>query len=573
MASDTFSVNRLPGATLRAYLLAGFVCLLSFGVASDSRLVVAQDTASQYPELVPPPLDDEGSFISGEAATVPGTTSEFLPPVRLDRPHFEPNDSSVERLVPGFATATDESVVTDPVLAELALQEVIIAFDEQDYAAALEILERDPSPSAAAEYYRGLCLLRMGHAEEASQILEAIRQDGLTSDELRLDASIALLKSGQADQAVDELNELVVATPDDGHARYFFGLALYEQGDSESAREQIELAAQFDETLAPYRDSFRSYDQRLGAASLGAYQPLRLSESEPRRWNLSFLTGYEYDSNVPLTPVFSGLGGNIEREDSRGVVGLFGDYRFVQESDEVVGVTASAYTNFHFDLDQFNVQSYSTSAYWNRAIEDWIVGLTYNFGETLLDGNQFATNHRLTASVSKRWEDTGHTTAFYEYEFLDLAGLLLIPEQNRSGHTNSIGATQAWYFGPQNLGRVYAGYRYDNTNAYGSDFDMNSHMINARVEYPIFEDLVVDAEARQFWDDYSNGNSLDFFERSREDQRLELRAGLQKYIDANTSVRFDYTYVDSDSNVANLFGVQFYSYQKHVFSALLIYDF
>jgi hypothetical protein len=481
------------------------------------------------------------------------------------------DDEAVGRVDAEFSTPLAEDV--DPVQAELALQEAIIAFDDQDYASALEILETHSATSSVAEYYRGLCLLRIGNAEEAAQVLKAVQDSGLTSDELRLDASIALLKSGEPELAAQELGDLVETDPGDGHSRYFLGLALYEQGDNEAAREHIELAAQFDQTLEPYRDAFRSYDQRLGAASLGAYQPLRLSESEPRKWNLSFLTGYEYDSNVPLTPVFSGLGGNIEREDSRWVVGLFGDYRLIQESDEVVGVTASTYTNFHFDLNQFNVQSYSTSAYWNRAIEDWIVGVTYNFSETLLDGDQFATSHRLTASASKRWEDCGHTTGFYEYEYLDLAGLLLIPEQNRSGHTNSVGVTQAWYFGPQNLGRVYAGYRYDNTDSYGSDFDMSSHMLNARVEYPIFVDLVVDAEARQFWDDYASGNSLDFFDRSREDQRIELRAGLQKYIDANTSLRFDYTYVDSDSNVANLFGVEFYSYQKHVFSALLIYDF
>jgi tetratricopeptide (TPR) repeat protein len=572
MASDSFSVNGLPGATLRTFLLAGLVCLLSVVVASDGRQVVAQDTASRYQEFVPPPPVDEEFTFSGEAGPAFEREPEFMPPFRLDRPHFEANDSRADRVVPVFAAATDELVVTDPVLAELLLQEAIIAFDDQDYAAAMQILDTMPA-SPAGEYYRGLCLLRTGRAVEAAGVLAAVRNNGQASDELRLDASIALLKSGQPKLAAAELDEILSSDPEDGHARYFLGLALYEQGDSEAAREHIELAAQFDETLAPYGDAFRAYDQRLGAASLGSYQPLRFSESEPRRWNLSFLTGFEYDSNVPLTPVFSGLGGNIEREDSRMVVGLFGDYRFLQESDEVVGVTASAYTNFHFDLDQYDVQTYSTSAYWNRAFDDWIAGLTYSFGETLLDQSHFATSHRLTASATKRWDDCGHTTGYYEYEFLDLAGLLLIPEQNRSGHTNSVGLTQAWYFGPQNLGRIYAGYRFDNTDAYGSDFDMNSHMLNVRVEYPIFEDLVFDAEARQFWDDYSNGNSLDFFERPREDQRLELRTGLQKYITQNTSLRVDYTYVDSDSNVANLFGVNFYSYQKHVLSALLIYDF
>ncbi|MBL6704969.1 MAG: tetratricopeptide repeat protein [Planctomycetaceae bacterium] len=480
--------------------------------------------------------------------------------------------ASTEQFDSPSSNQLGDLIVTDPVLSELLLQEVIIAFDHQDYDAALQILDEMPA-SPAGEYYRGLCLLRTGNPAAAVSVLEAVRDNGQTPEELRLDASIALLKSGQPQMAAAELGDMLSSDPENGHARYFLGLAMYEQGDSESAREHIELAAQFDETLEPYRDAFRAYDQRLGAAALGSYKPLSISQSEPRQWNLSFLTGFEYDSNVPLTPVFSGLGGNIEREDSRMVVGLFGDYRFIQDSDEVVGVTGSAYTNFHFDLDQFDVQTYSTSAYWNRAFGDWIAGVTYSFGETLLDRNQFATSHRLAGSVTKRWEQSGHTTGFYEYEYLDLAGLSLIPAQNRTGHTNSAGFTQAWYIGPQNLGRIYAGYRFDNTDAYGSDFDMNSHMLNARIEYPVFQDLVVDAEARQFWDEYSNGNSLDFFERSREDQRLELRAGIQKYIDQNTSLRFDYTYVDSDSNVANLFGVDFYSYQKHVLSALLIYDF
>jgi len=529
---------------------------------------------------VPPPPDpDYQTAFENDSQSGFNKESGFVLPIGLDRPPLAtdtPEEAVQEPLIPlipEIVTVAPNPIVTDPVEAELVFQDAMIAFDDQDYATALQILESTPISSPAASYYHGLCLLRTGRAAEAVPLLESIRNNGELSDELRLDASIALLKSGQPDAAAEELDEMLVANPDDSHARYFLGLALYEKGDQEAAREQIELAAQFDETLEPYRDAFRAYDQRLGAASLGGYQPLRYSESEPRRWNLSFLTGYEYDSNVLLSPEFSGLGGNLQREDSRWVVGLFGDYRFIQESDEVVGATASIYTNFHSSLTQFDVQTYSASTYWNRAIDDWIVGLNYNFAETVLGRDHFATNHRVTASATKRWDECGHTTGFYEYEYLDLAGLALIAAQNRSGHTNSVGLTQAWYFGPQNLGRFYAGYRYDSTNAYGSDFDMNSHMLSARVEYPIFEDLVFDAEARQFWDDYSSGNSLDFFERSREDQRIELRAGLQKYIDDNTSLRLDYTYVDSDSNVANLFGVQFYSYQRHVLSALLIYDF
>lgn len=572
MASD--SSNGLVRAALRFSWRVGLAFLLSFLTVGNAAPVAAQSRAPSFEpaeESSEEEVNDEvASNEDGPAVFV--VAPPYLPAVKLNSAESTAVErSSTDSRIPDFEMAA-EPVVSDPVLSELLLQEAIIAFDEQDYATTLQILNTMPA-SSAGQYYRGICLLRIGRADEAVRVLDAVRRNPQAPEELRLDASIALLKSGQPQQAAEELSQLVGADPEDGHARYFLGLALYEQGDNAAAREHIELAAQFDETLAPYRDAFRAYDQRLGAAALGSYQPLQYSESEPKRWNLSFLTGFEYDSNVPLTPVFSGLGGNIEREDSRWVVGLFGDYRLIQDSDEVVGVTGSAYTNFHFDLDQFDVQTYSTSAYWNRAFGDWIAGVTYSFGETLLDRSQFATSHRLTGSVTKRWDDCGHTTGFYEYEYLDLAGLALISAQNRTGHTNSVGLTQAWYIGPQNLGRIYAGYRYDHTDAYGTDFDMNSHMVNLRLEYPIFEDLVFDAEARQFWDDYSNGNSLDFFERSREDQRIELRTGLQKYISQNTSLRVDYTYVDSDSNVANLFGVDFYSYQKHVLSALLIYDF
>ena len=42
---------------------------------------------------------------------------------------------------------------------------------------------------------------------------------------------------------------------------------------------------------------------------------------------------------------------------------------------------------------------------------------------------------------------------------------------------------------------------------------------------------------------------------------------------AKVSVRLDYTYVNNQSNVANLFDVHFYEYNRHIVSTQLIYDF
>jgi tetratricopeptide (TPR) repeat protein len=477
---------------------------------------------------------------------------------------------SVPKLLP--PVPLQGSLVNDSIEAEFAFQEALLAFENRNYSKALELLDTIPKGSSAVEYQRGLCLVRLKNYTAAVAVFDALQDDPNLPAELKLDASIAQLKAGQVTRASAGLAALVDQNPNDGQTRFFHAVALYEQGESDVAAQQMNWAVAQDTALEPYREIYRDYDQRLGPAAM-SQQSYLTSPAQDRRWNLSFIYGVEYDTNVPQTPRFSGLGSNFDREDSRVVLGLFGDYRFIQEEDQVLGVFASANTNINFDISELNVQTYSGGAYWNKAAGDWLMGVNYQFGETLLDAQQFASSHRITPSITYRGYESGHTTAYYEFEDLELDVLALIPAQIRSGTTSSVGATHAVYLGPENLGRLFLGYRFGNTSADGSDFDMTSNMLSARIEYPLQEDLVFDVGARFFFDDYGNANSLDFFDRSREDQRVEVRTGLQKYLNENVSVRVDYTFVESDSNVANLFGVEFYSYRRHVLSALLIYDF
>ena len=107
----------------------------------------------------------------------------------------------------------------------------------------------------------------------------------------------------------------------------------------------------------------------------------------------------------------------------------------------------------------------------------------------------------------------------------------------------------------------------------GSDFDRSTNTVDARVEVPMPWKSVFNAEARYFWDDYKHPNSLDFQGRVRRDERIEARAGFQKFFTPHLSTRIEYIYMNNDSNVENLFGASFYSFDRHVLSALLIYDF
>lgn len=126
--------------------------------------------------------------------------------------------------------------------------------------------------------------------------------------------------------------------------------------------------------------------------------------------------------------------------------------------------------------------------------------------------------------------------------------------------------------------RLFGGYRFGKNNAGGADFDFKSHMVTARIETPLNGDgwmanWIADAECRVFFDRYANANSLDFMERKRSADRVEVRSGLQKFLTEHSSRRFDYTSVKSNSNVANLFGVGFSDYDRHAITSQLIYDF
>jgi tetratricopeptide (TPR) repeat protein len=489
-------------------------------------------------------------------------------------------------------------VGADSVAAELQLGRGVLEFEQGKYAEALKAIEEAGPAGAGAGYYRGLCLLALRRAREALRELEVVRQHPAAPSEVELDVGVAQLAAGDAPAAEVTLKGYVAAHPDDPYGHYFLGVALFRQRRDREALEQFQLAST-DTALAPYSDlyrglssyaqgdaGFRQYLDRYGAAAdrigpaadlarrLGSPMGLPIDMQVPadRRWNLSILGGYEFDTNVAQSPNISGLGSGTDEQDSRFVLASYGEYRFVQNEDCVAGLIGSTYSGSQFQVEEFDSQDYMGGVYSNVALGDFILGARYEFHDTLLDQHQFTTDHRVTPNVTYREGDFGHITAFYEFERLDVEGLALVPAQRRSGDMHALGVTQAFYLF-DGSGRLFLGYRFEQAFTDGSDFDRHTNMLTARVEVPLPCKMVGDAEVRQAWDDYDNPNSLDFFDRPRNDRRIEARLGLQKFFTSHLSARLDYVYTMNDSNITNLFGSSFYSYDRHVLGTLLIYDF
>ena len=364
-------------------------------------------------------------------------------------------------------------------------------------------------------------------------------------------------------------------------------LVLYEQGAYEDALLHFEELAASNPTAQKYiflcqantvvADSPMavSSEPRLDGGSMDCGDAVTCASAvtQPRAWHLTVLTGYQYDSNVTLQPDFIGLGSDRDIEDSSWFEAAFGDYQLVSGADWNLGLIGSVYANQYFEANEFDIQDYMGGFYTNALLNDVsMAGFRYEFHETLLDYSQFAQQHRLTPNITVLEDGIGHTTFYYELESAEFEDTPLIPAMDRSGDTNSVGATQAIYTWG-GLGRLFFGYRYDRAKTDGTDFDRRTHQVTGRIERPLGQRFVWDGEVRQFWDDYDNPNSLDFFGAAREDDRTEARTGLQYIINEHLSLRSDYTFISSYSNVANLFGVRFYDYDRHLLTTQLIYDF
>ena len=461
----------------------------------------------------------------------------------------------------------------EPALAEFALHDGIRAFERGEFQAAIGHLSRVGDDQLVANYYRALSYLGVKDYAQALKLLQTIQHDPSAPIETGLEVGAAQLALGDNPGARDTFRAYTESHPDDSLGHFLLGAALLGLQDREAAIVEFDRARS-DSTLAQYIDA--ALDPQGPSAQLArAMAPAMTAPPPPppRRWNLVFLNGYDYDSNVGLFPSFTGLGAVTNKADSSWFVASFGDYRVVQRENINIGLIGSTYDRFQFNQTGFNFQDYMGGGYSNVAVGRYnIASIRYEFHEQLLGGNQFATEHRLVPNWTFREGTFGHTTVYYEYDHNTFQLPVLIPAFVRTGTVHSVGTTQAIYtFGGK--GRLFAGYRFADYLAEGSDFCFTSNMVTGRIEQPLSKQLIADGEVRQFWDNYKNPNSLDFQGRPRLDQILEVRAGLQYYFKSKLSLRFDYLYVNSNSNVANLFGVNFFEYSRHVFRTQLIYDF
>ncbi|WP_144057595.1 hypothetical protein [Novipirellula maiorica] len=516
-----------------------------------------------------------------------------------DQPHWVPTDelqaSHVDvptsiletRPTDAIAPSIELSEDIDPIERELRLQRAIADSLYGDNQKAIDSLGEPDRDDTAAMYASAMWMMQNGKVDEGMQTLRLIADRDDAPPETHKFLAVGHLHLDQPQSAEAAADIYLDANQDDAYTHYVRGLAILRQDDPVRAHDSLRQAGYDEDDVAQIQTvamqvpvDVRQRRLTIGEPIKGIQNRSRYDDgcdslggasAQSKPYNFTILFAGEYDSNVPLQPRFSGLGSNFDHDDYRFLMASFLDLQLMSTEDFNLGLVGSTYNTFQVDANEFNIQDYMGGAYTNALLSEDLVGaLRYEYHHTLVDSDRFADEHRLTPSMT--WLGSrGHTTLFYEFNPINSRAPFLIPAQNQSTDIHRTGITQALYtFGGD--GRVYGGYQYAEGHADGSDFDVNTHMVTGRIERPLPRQWIADLDVRYVWDDYANPNSLDFYDRARDDERVEVRAGLQRNFVAPVSLRFDYTYINNDSNTENLFGVRFYDYDRHIVSTQLIFS-
>lgn len=252
-----------------------------------------------------------------------------------------------------------------------------------------------------------------------------------------LSAGKALIKSGNYAEAVAVLKKAVAEAPDDPEANLCLGMALNGLADKEAEtylkRSLMEIpddpATNFELGLVYYQkknyaeavDYFEN-TQLLAPGSeysLKARQLMRKMDekAQGKRWEVAFLTGFQYDSNVILngttTPLPAGYSG---KSDWRAIINLAGHYSFYKTDVFDFKGGYSLYQSFHTNLDKFNVTRnlFDLSATYTVSPKIKLDAL-YSFEYLLVAGDQYDYGHNIGPSLVIKHGDWGTSSLEYRY--------------------------------------------------------------------------------------------------------------------------------------------------------------
>ena len=249
-------------------------------------------------------------------------------------------------------------------------------------------------------------------------------------------AGIALIKKGNYGKAVTVLREVLKTTPDNLEANFYLGVALNRLSEKEAesvlkaslmqmpdnAYVNFELALYYfnhnvDAESGDYFENVIALSPASDYAVQAREYLKRIEErGRQKRWEINFLTGMQYDSNVIVTGDGPLPAGVSRKSDFNAVINPKGSYFLIKDEELELVASYSLYQTLHTSLTDFDVSQniVDISGVYSVSPKLKLKG-SYSFEYLLLGGYQYDHAHVLAPGLvfdSGRW---GSTVLDYKY--------------------------------------------------------------------------------------------------------------------------------------------------------------
>ena len=436
---------------------------------------------------------------------------------------------------PAAALASPESQkLIDEGVRQLGQENLTAALQTFNAAA-----KADPA-DAAAVYYQGAALNRLGRHDEALPKLQAAEKQGLKKPGLDFEIGWALLRAGRLDEAVRRLKAYEEAKPGAAMTSELLGQAYTSLGYLDDAEAMFKQALKRNPRLEPNVRAELAIVERLRGNKAGESQQLRrllheypnspvsqaLSMKLPREpaeappekpWRLNFMLGTGYNSNV-LTVGDSGLPGgaplpaDIRRDGSAfATLGFGASYELVRTDTDALTVGYTLQSDLHGEHDTHTgdlLENYWFVEYDHRLDEDTVVALLVADDYNRVGREDFSNNVYVRPSIAHRFCEAFVGEAAYIYQRSEfLFGPPMMSKQDRDSNNHTLALTgYARVPGTDLTGRF--GYYHTYTRADGSDFDSDADAVFIYGAHPLPCQVNLEVGYTRIWNDYHDRNSV-----------------------------------------------------------------
>lgn len=432
------------------------------------------------------------------------------------------------------------------------------AMDDGDHGQAILILEELVAENANfinGWFFLGQARNRLGLWAQAKQALMRVEKLGAITPALHRELGIAELGSGHPQAALDQFDQVA---DQDAAVALLRAQALAMSGQSETARQQLEQAfalARGTALESPYRNLLARLD------AIPAQAPQR------RRVYGSISAGWQYNDNViVLADDAAALPADVsdERDNlSFYQVNLNADLFTTDRT--IAGVSATLFSTYHFDLDDFDVADLLLVGRVSHRCGDWVLGVQAGGGYTWLGEDSLRASGLMSVSAAWRAKPNLTLNGSYTLRYTDYLATTL-SDENRSGwdHSLRLGPTVRL---ADNL-TVSAAALLDLARPDGNSVVHDALGLELRTAWRPVNHWLISGGVRYRKLDYANHNIRTLFVKSRDDEVWTLFGQIAWRFAPQWTLNLDAQHTTTDSNIS-----AFYEYDQTVAGASVTYSF